>query len=889
MNETVLNATKTQFINKYVLTPAASQPVPPAPEGEGRMGVSEAAIDTIEQISRAHSKWQGILDEIHTKDVPTQIRQLDGIDREIATMRELVKRDRSAIPENLLTIAERRLDETEHKSFMDRITAMNERTEFGVNEAAKNTAERFAKNYSHWQKRIEKLPTMEPRDRFLNLKWLERDTADFQRLVDRDRTTMPEGLLSTADRRLERLKTAATQGYASLQTDMEKLREQKIKTDWPTQMKTAGGLKGKDLLKAYEALEMEKATLQAQFQAVGMDTSAIDAMSFQALRDKYDSGLPTLTATAEPVDATRDTEKPLTYSEQVCKDIYKLYNNNWFDLKKAYKTPEFLEKIKEKFEQAPTNGTDVMWQLWAFRKKTVDGKMRALEKKYELEGEGTGWVAVGSVNLESDYDISVMKHGKKADDHVIVKDFNQQFQSEFGTQPGMLFDTNLYASAPPKHSLPEQPETPAEKAMVSMARSGQDVGALMKQRRFMTWDEYETFMQNILTQMEKDGASAGDMTATRTQFEEADARYQMSQVAILEKTRALLAGKATRTPDEQDALDMVTDAINKANTETSAASAKALMEAAHALEGHKFEKVLLEVNNDIYVTVIEEVRKIQAEIAELSTQLGESPDPAKQEEMNGKIARAKDLFSDAVFYANEAYHSEGPFQHIVEATQAVESTVMKEKGWKKPLTSEQNEEISKKRKEMRGALSLQSCLQSFNENLGDFVKDLKHYDSEDLPGSGFYRSSKYLDRLFDAAILLDQKAREADPAITFDPKVPGLSKDIPSLQKSTQGGLLALRKGKIKVRIATPPLTPQQREEMEPTAIEDHDAKCAKEEAEQIQAYAINQVQSLFGVNSLSQFSDMFKRYGVSVNAQLRKAVAEEMAMLKQGNEAFFA
>lgn len=875
MNDSVLNATQQEFLETYVLNPVKETDVPDRPEtGTTDLGVDRSALATVEALARSFRQWQDRLSQLPSKAPNDQFRDLERLGREITTLSALVDRDRALIPPSMLSASERKLQSI-HKAVEDEVQRIQSETnEYDINASAVDTATVFAKAYSKWQERLKKLETMEPRDRYLNLKWLERDLGIYRKMIDRDRDNMPGGLLSTADRRLGRMGETVTAGIAEIKNELSERAKIKETQEWPDAISKAEKLTGKALLKKLEQLENERARLVAEMNAVGLSPDTVEKFPLSALRDAYEENLPKFSGKIEKVSFEKQELPKLRYNDDVCRKIFAEYHNNWFELKKVYKTQDFLDRVSEIFKSTETDGTNAMWQLWMFRKRTVDGLMRKLEKKHDLDGEKTGWVAVGSTNLESDYDISVMKHGGKADDHEIVKDFNATFQSDFKTQPGMLFDTNLYASAPARHAIAEFPKDPGEKAMAAMGRSGQDVGALMKQRRFMSWEEYETFTQNILAQMKRDDATPEDIASTRNQFEEADVRYQMAQQEILIKTRDMLTLKETLGDDEREALKMVVDALAAADQGSDAASAKKLLDAAHALEGHKFEKVLLEVNNEIYVTATENVRLLQAEIDELQKSLGTPPDPGIQEKLNGKIARAKDLFADAVFFANEAYHAEGPFKHIVEATQAVESDIKKDyPKWEEMPEGAFKKIVEEERKKRRDGLSLHSCLQSFNEQLGDLVKDLKHYAEEDLPGSGFYRCSKYMDRLFDAAVLLKQKAKEALPdEIAFDPNVPGITTPVSALKSKTADGLLALRKGAIKIEV---------KDTGDPI-------ETAKLEAEQIQAFAINEIREMFGVSSLNQLSALFKAYGVAVNAQLRKAVAEEMKMLKSGSAAFF-
>jgi len=90
-----------------------------------------------------------------------------------------------------------------------------------------------------------------------------------------------------------------------------------------------------------------------------------------------------------------------------------------------------------------------MGQLTAFRARTVDAVIAELARQY-----GFAWEALGSSHLESDYDITITTHGTDRTSGGIVYDFeivralNDTIQRRFGLQPGTIFDTNVYASAP---------------------------------------------------------------------------------------------------------------------------------------------------------------------------------------------------------------------------------------------------------------------------------------------------------------------------------------------------------------------------------------------------------------------------------------------------------
>ncbi len=761
------------------------------------------------------------------------------------------------------------------------------------------------------------LQEKDARDRLVNYGWMDRDAKAFEGMVTEARPFMRVDDLGDCERIIKTLKRQAEDGRNAMKKAVRASLQTALNTTWPALAKAADNkdLPRKEMLHKIEEIESQMNMMRLTLKVCGLDPALVNtfAETTKTLRDSYDKRLPTYDA-GPPVDVpfVKDKVPALTYSDKVCLAIYDMARRDWFKLKKMYKSKGFVDEVAKKLDARPKDGDEVMWQLWAFRKKVVDGLIEEATKKFDLAPKGKGWVAVGSTNLESDYDLSVMQHGdaKGADDFVIVDWFNKQFQARYGTQPGIMFDTNLYASAPPRARMSDDPKTPSEKAMAAMAQSGQDVGALMKQRRFMSWEEYEDMMNDVLDEMEAAKTAPDLVKATRTQFEEADARYQQSQLRIASKSLDVMMkmeanasnkAKDLKGPEQeaalkevqrvQDIMKTLSAILEKAEKASGSAQSQLLLDLAIEMEQH--EDILLMVNNQIYVDAVKESRILENEAKDLADELatlkkdvealakseGEASEAyqakakeldEKQQAFDGKSARSKDLFTDAVFFANEAYHAEGPFKHIVEATQAVDSDVERafiakdgKEAWDKLGETEQGKLIDAERSKRRDGLTLHACLQSFNEQLGDFIKDLHHHAAakdEDLPGTGFFRASKYLDRLIDAVDLLDRKVKGG-----IGVQLPGKVKTPKDVRAALAKGLLALRKGKIRIEKA--------------------DAS-DKELAEQMEAYAIKQTQDLFGVSTLHDLGKMFKSYCSKVNAKLRAQVAAEMQALD--NKAFF-
>lgn len=521
----------------------------------------------------------------------------------------------------------------------------------------------------------------------------------------------------------------------------------------------------------------------------------------------------------------------------------KLPKNLEAELKATYKNWDGVKHhYKELLKTNKKAGDDFMSAYWWFRRKVVDETMANLQEKYDFN-----WASVGSANLESDYDISIKTHGtfggKIVYDYTIVTEFNKTISKRFGSQPGTLFDTNLYASA----AVPEpvaDPTLSPEKAQVvsdmkALAEAGQDVGALMKMRRYMDWESFESYKEGILAEITADigraenqkdkVAVAKRLQATRRQFEEADDLYFMAIYKQLTK-----AGK---TPPQ----------------DLSPEGQKQLLAMAEELEHHGDE--LMETNNDLYVEAMEEVRTIEQALKDAS--------PADTEKKNALFSKLKTAQADATFFAAEAYHSEGPFKHIVEARQSSDARVKNGEEYA-GLTPEQKAAAVKELTEAAiRRMSVTQMMQSFNENLGDLLKDLKHYaDKSDLPALGFYRSSKYFERLCDAMEIIGTKL---EGKVADDFKGITIAEKSPTQMKAALAKLVKVRGG---AGFAADAVDDPEKEK---------------------EAFVIAEMaKALPAVATLKDLAATVTAAGTRVNAILRKAAAGE-AMIAKSENAYFA
>lgn len=533
-------------------------------------------------------------------------------------------------------------------------------------------------------------------------------------------------------------------------------------------------------------------------------------------------------------------------------DLSAKFQRSWDEVKAHYKTLKKTEPAKAK---------NFMSGYWWFRKITVDALMKELAGTY-----GFDWESVGSTNLESDYDISVRTHGKLKEQTVwdwqIVDEFNRKLSARFGgVQPGTLFDTNLYASAEPPPLKAEADKSATERDMDAMTEAGQDIGALMKMRRYMSWDDYVGYQDSVLGEVDKAIAAEKDKeraellqqrrAAAQRQFETADALYFQKVVQTLAK-----AGETF----EADIAD-------------SPAGQKKLIEKLEKLE--KEPDKLMAANNAAYVEAMKEVRRIEPELKKIDDLLAglkdkqDEPSAQKRAAATDKraalMARLETLQADSVFFAAEAYHSKGPLQHIVQAGQKsaqevkADDSIKGEEAQKKAIAAKVTQRLE--------LLPLTAFMQSFNEQLGDFLKDLKHYDEKSpYPGLGLYRSSKYLERFCEAMVWIGRKL-EGDPALKDAAKefaAIRIAGKAPADVKTALAGLVDLRGGKVEFADVDDP-----QQEME--------------------AYAMAEAQKIFGsaVKTLRDLGRLATDIGKQVNVVLRRAQLAQQ-MIAASEKAYF-
>jgi hypothetical protein len=461
----------------------------------------------------------------------------------------------------------------------------------------------------------------------------------------------------------------------------------------------------------------------------------------------------------------------------VCAEAYRRYG--WFEFKALRKSAQPV-KVPGLATQT-TITDDVMWKLYQYRRRYVDQLIATLQKKYA--NSGLLFKSSGSEDIESDLDITVASPGG-VDDVKAMRDFNGAIKAKFGRAPGRVFDTNLYARdyraikdnltnpADRSKPAPQDSDIASPKGdMAHMSAIDQDVATLMKQRRFLDAEAFTDLWQTLVAGI----ADAGEKRRIQQRFEEGEAAYLRTALkkveAIISKVKAARAGVPEQRRVEFEAayakfetqLRIVLDAKEGGHLRALQREMPVLLD----LLEQEFPDEVMEVTDDQYAERMGKLRQCQMDLAKLenllATHTRQGPDcdtvhPGKTHEewaaeLPGGIealkARIKqDQFTNIVF-ANEAYMSEGAITHVVAGIQA--------------RTPEEKAAVLQR-------ITPAELLQSTNEQVADFFKDMKHMQHEvhaapddkklEVTGEAYVHASKYLSRMLDGAAMLEEKYKD---------------------------------------------------------------------------------------------------------------------------------
>ncbi|MEB3828431.1 hypothetical protein [Phormidium sp. CCY1219] len=480
---------------------------------------------------------------------------------------------------------------------------------------------------------------------------------------------------------------------------------------------------------------------------------------------------------------------------------------------------------------------DTMWQFFDFRQWYVDSLISVLRDTYP----GLIAKSVGSQDPTSDYDITICTP-QSGNDVEAIQWFNAQVRKEFGVEPGTLFDTNLYAkdylkvkeNVDPSGENQPNADTDLDQPTGGFGIMGslsQDVAALVKQRRYMKPVEWERYVDEVVDSI----SDPQEKQIILKQYEEADAIYQLSAYELLQEIensvnpeqQQNIYAHITLGPEEEQVLEEVENPNLRNEIRQQLLGAERLQ---YFTETES--DLVLQKSNKLYLERMTKVRHLQATIQALG-----DGDPERVETLKAQV---KQILGEACFFAAEAYHSEGAVKHIVAGVQ----------GAKNP---EQKDAIMQ-------SLAPEHFLQSFNEQLGDFLKDFHHYggehpDENHPPGKLFYRASKYLHRLFLAVEELRQ--------YKFN--------DLERLEIETQRGNVEQIGNRIKNELV---------------AIRKGD-RTFETEADKNQA-AVEAMQNILGVSEPLELKQKILKMAQEFNAKVRNRITQSLSLDTQTSRNYF-
>ncbi len=395
-------------------------------------------------------------------------------------------------------------------------------------------------------------------------------------------------------------------------------------------------------------------------------------------------------------------------------------------------------RVKHRLLDNPTTkDSALMWQMVLFRRRVVNALL--LTEKQRIDGHLVV-KSVGSQNLTSDYDLTLSTDDGSGRELQAIRNFNFAVKQRFGKQPGVVFDTNLYAKDflqvddnVLEPGLSDGKSVEKVRIMLTADRSDQDVAALTKMRQYMDPDEWQAYFEALC---EDGGIDETFRKQIEVQLDETDALYLEKNREVWD--RCVLVYEAHRedglpaVPRIEELIETVNDLAAWADAEkvsvddegrSLAAYQEGLVDAVEAFQ-HEFEDLALEARNSLYLDKMSEVRRLQAEAKSLEDEPPSSELTLRIDALN---EAARKLLGEANFFAAEAYLSEGPLSHIVFGNQSGNSDVF-------------------------DMLKPEHFLESINEQTGDFFKDVRHYRRDD--GEAFYQTSKYLARMLDGILKL---------------------------------------------------------------------------------------------------------------------------------------
>ena len=507
-----------------------------------------------------------------------------------------------------------------------------------------------------------------------------------------------------------------------------------------------------------------------------------------------------------PYSLEEDLEQARENNRPNCED--KFIACDWFEIKDQLhafddKSKEYDQALRDKDPQATKIqrelvDRDFMTQLWKFRQQYVEKLINTLRKTYpNLIAK-----ASGSTDLESDIDITFATSAS-GEDVIAAKEFNRVMLQKFRKPPGRTFDVNIYIreygpgikeSFNEFHSLDPITDSNLDESTneqtQKLTQVDMDIATLLKQRRFLSQEQFDELLNDVLSSM-----SPEQQKKTLHQYEEAESVYFGTLMEKIDGMETLLQRIiADDTEDEelkgraQKAMALITILRAIDNREE---FQRKVQETVEALENN-FPALTMEATDDMYLSRMGVVRENEALVRTMSADEEKTLEIYREQapvDKNGdktisfedwkqrklealRVQIKKDIITNIIF-ANEAYMSEGAIKHVVQTGQARDKT-------------------PEEKLQMVLAMPIVNLVQSTNEQLADFFKDMAHStkdvrelreagkgdEARRLEGEAYVHASKYIVRMLGAAYALSLKYESSDDEESLD--IPWFTSEIDS-------------------------------------------------------------------------------------------------------------
>eukprot|EP00397_Hematodinium_sp_SG-2012_P024930 GEMP01026001.1.p1 GENE.GEMP01026001.1~~GEMP01026001.1.p1 ORF type:complete len:620 (+),score=117.66 GEMP01026001.1:346-2205(+) len=414
---------------------------------------------------------------------------------------------------------------------------------------------------------------------------------------------------------------------------------------------------------------------------------------------------------------------------------------------------QYVKRVKE------AGGTWDAVKMQYDKNKFVLLKFVQFREKYDLELLGNitrdydykvEWPenVPGSRTPTSDFDIPIavkssvssnpdlLKH--LGDDVKVAKEFTNRIEKVFGAPPGIVYDTNIYVQDF-SFSLLGDNSQEGENIFLLSDISNQDIAALTKILKYATLAEWTTFKDQINQHAENNRASRDEKQKQNDRFEDSlknidDAltnhlRYTIDLIDALSMTENFQPSATEKQIHLDRALVEDTRTKVRNGNLNEASSAQPLIDAVWEIS-EKLPALYLHTTYALYLARMQDARSQQIILGKYKRKPKHSTLVAQSMQM--QINR---LVRKAVYFAPEAYSSEGAVLHIVKYEQSKD----KNAAWK--------------------VIEPHHLLCSMNEQAGDFYKETKFHLKDDET-TALYQGSKYLTRFYDAIVLLKKKLTE---------------------------------------------------------------------------------------------------------------------------------